>query len=64
MKKMFKSYFAIWAILLILFNVIAFVSVGWVNQAKYTPSSLIFRSFAKENTLSTAVVSKCFPQIL
>ena len=38
MKKTFKSYFAIWAILLVLFNVIAFVSVGWINLEKYTPS--------------------------
>ena len=38
MKKTFKSYFAIWAILLVLFNVIAFVSVGWINIEKYTPS--------------------------
>ena len=38
MKKTFKSYFAIWAILLVLFNIIAFVSVGWMYQEKYTPS--------------------------
>lgn len=38
MKKTFRYYFAIWAILLALFNVIAFVSVGWANQEKYTPS--------------------------
>ncbi len=38
MKKTFKSYFAIWAILLVIFNIIAFVSVGWINQEKYTPS--------------------------
>ena len=38
MKKTFRYYFVIWAILLVLFNVIAFVSVGWVNQEKYTPS--------------------------
>lgn len=38
MKKTFKSYFAIWAILLVLFNIIAFVSVGWAYQEKYTPS--------------------------
>ena len=38
MKKAFKSYVAIWAILLALFNVIAFVSVGWDYQEKYTPS--------------------------
>ena len=38
MKKTFKFYIAIWAVLLILFNVIAFVSVGWAGQGKYTPS--------------------------
>ena len=38
MKKTFKSYFAIWAILLVLFNIVAFVSVGWAYQEKYTPS--------------------------
>lgn len=38
MKKMFKSYLAIWAVLLVLFNVIAFVSVGWAGQEKYTSS--------------------------
>lgn len=38
MKKLFKSYFAIWTVLLILFNIIAFVSVGWTGQEKYTSS--------------------------
>ena len=38
MKKVFKSYIAIWAILLVLFNVISFVSVGWEGQEKYTAS--------------------------
>lgn len=38
MKKLFKSYFAIWAVLLVLFNIIAFVSVGWTGQEKYTSS--------------------------
>ena len=32
MKKLFKSYFAIWAVLLVLFNIIAFVSTGWTGQ--------------------------------
>lgn len=36
MKKTFRNYFGIWAILLALFNVIAFVSVGWGGQEKYT----------------------------
>lgn len=38
MKKTFKSYFAIWAILLVLFNIVAFVSVSRIYQEKYTPS--------------------------
>lgn len=38
MKKTFKFYSIIWAVLLILFNVIAFVSVGWTGVEKYTPS--------------------------
>ena len=45
MKKTFKSYFAIWAILLVLFNVIAFVSVGWKGQEKYTSSFWIGYAF-------------------
>ncbi|MBE7050619.1 MAG: hypothetical protein E7394_07660 [Ruminococcaceae bacterium] len=38
MKKLFKSYFVIWAVLLVLFNIISFVSVGWWGQEKYTVS--------------------------
>lgn len=38
MKKVFKFYSAVWAILLALFNVISFVSVGWAGIPKYTPS--------------------------
>lgn len=38
MKKVFKFYFAAWAVLLALFNVIAFVSVGWAGVEKYSPS--------------------------
>ena len=38
MKKAFKFYSAIWAVLLVLFNVISFVSVGWTEIEKYTPS--------------------------
>lgn len=38
MKKTFKLYMAIWAILLVLFNVIAFVSGGVENLEKYTTS--------------------------
>lgn len=36
MKKRFGLYIVVWAVLLALFNVIAFVSVGWINQEKYT----------------------------
>jgi len=38
MKKYFKSYLAVWAVLLGLFNIIAFVSAGWDGQEKYTSS--------------------------
>ena len=38
MKKSFKYYLIIWAVILVLFNVIAFVSVGWEGQEKYTAS--------------------------
>ena len=38
MKKRFGLYIAAWAVLLALFNVIAFVSVGWTGQEKYTSS--------------------------
>ena len=38
MKKRVGLYIAAWAVLLALFNVIAFVSVGWAGQEKYTSS--------------------------
>ena len=38
MKQLFKKYIIIWAVLLVLFNVIAFVAPGWIGQAKYTAS--------------------------
>lgn len=38
MKKIFKFYLAMWAVLLALVNVIAFVSAGWEGQEKYTAS--------------------------
>lgn len=38
MKKAYKYYSAIWAVLLGLFNIISFVSVGWAGISKYTPS--------------------------
>ena len=45
MKKEFKSYVVVWAVLLALFNVIAFVSVGWAGQEKYTASFWIGYTF-------------------
>lgn len=45
MKKVFKFYSAVWAILLALFNVISFVSVGWAGISKYTPSFWIGYAF-------------------
>lgn len=45
MKKGFKLYSAIWAILLALFNIISFVSVGWTGISKYTPSFWIGYTF-------------------
>ena len=38
MKKGFKTYAVAWAILLVLFNVIAFVPPGWTGVDKYTSS--------------------------
>lgn len=38
MKKNFKSYLFVWGVVLALFNVIAFVSVGWEGHNKYSPS--------------------------
>ena len=38
MKKRIGLYTTAWIVLFALFNVIAFVSVGWVGQEKYTPA--------------------------
>ena len=38
MKKAFRYYLIIWSVTFALFNVIAFVSVGWAGQEKYTAS--------------------------
>ena len=38
MKKRFNLYIVAWGVLLALFHVIAFVSVGWAGQEKYTTS--------------------------
>lgn len=45
MKKTFKSYLIIWAILLILFNAIAFVSPGWIAYDKYSGSFWVGYAF-------------------
>ena len=45
MKKTLNSYIIIWLALLALFNVIAFVSVGWIAYEKYTPSFWIGYAF-------------------
>lgn len=45
MKKTFKSYLIIWAILLVLFNVIAFVSPGWIAYDKYSGSFWVGYAF-------------------
>ena len=38
MKQRFNKYLVVWAVLLVLFNVIAFVSPGWSGYEKYTAS--------------------------
>lgn len=38
MKKTFILYSVIWAVLLVLLNVISFVSIGWTRIEKYTSS--------------------------
>lgn len=38
MKRVFKSYAAIWAVLLVIFNVITFVAPGWSGIEKYSAS--------------------------
>lgn len=38
MKKTFNFYVTFWAVLLVLFNVIAFLPAGWAEAEKYTPS--------------------------
>ena len=45
MKKGFGFYISVWAVLLIIFNVIAFVSVGWTGYEKYTDSFWIGYGF-------------------
>lgn len=38
MKKVLKFYSVIWVVLLILFNIASFISVGWAGTSKCTPS--------------------------
>ncbi|MGN0584683.1 MAG: hypothetical protein ACI4JD_04445 [Ruminococcus sp.] len=38
MSKYFKPFIITWSVLLVLFNVIAFASAGWIFFEKYTPS--------------------------
>lgn len=45
MKKLFKSYLVMWAILLVLFNIIAFAIPGWNGQEKYTASFFVGYGF-------------------
>lgn len=45
MNKNQKHYFGIWAVLLVLFNVIAFISPGWITYEKYTASFWIGYAF-------------------
>ncbi|MEY8381832.1 hypothetical protein AALG83_01515 [Christensenellaceae bacterium 44-20] len=45
MKKTFKYYSIIWAVLFILFQVIAFVPAGWLGLEKYTASFWIGYAF-------------------
>jgi hypothetical protein len=46
MKKSFKLYLIAWAILLIVYNVIAIVSPGWATLEKHTPSFWIGYAFS------------------
>lgn len=60
MKNRFKYYISVWFLLLALFNVIAFVSVGWVGYEKYTTSFwigyiLITASFVIQLVISIRV---------
>lgn len=45
MKKLFKSYLVMWAILLVLFNILAFAVPGWNGHEKYTASFFVGYGF-------------------
>lgn len=57
MKKTFKSYLIIWAILLVLFNVIAFVSPGWIAYDKYSGSFWVGYAFIMVSFIGQLVCS-------
>lgn len=59
MKKRFGLYAIYWAILLALFNVIAFVSVGWAGYEKYTDSFWIGYAFITV-TFIGQLICACF----
>ncbi len=58
MKKQFKNYIILWATLLVLFNVIAFVSVGWKGVEKYTASFWIGYVFITVSFIGQLICSK------
>ncbi len=60
MKKRLGLYLTVWAVLLALFNVIAFVSVGWTDYEKYSDSfwiGYIFITVEFVGQLACAVVA-------
>lgn len=60
MKKVFKNYAVIWAVLLVVFNVIAFASPGWITHEKYTVSfwiGYVFITLAFLGQLACAYVA-------
>ena len=62
MKRNFKFYIAFWLLLVAVFNVIAFVSVGWAGQEKYTSAywcGYIFITLTFLLNLAYAAVALC-----
>lgn len=57
MKKKSGLYIVIWFVLLALFNVIAFVSVGWIGQEKYTDSFWIGYAFITASFVGQLICS-------
>lgn len=63
MKRIFRNYLGIWAVLLLLFNVIAFVSVGAAGIGTYTASfwigyGLITLSFVGQMLCTQKVIKE------